>query len=183
MNEPRKPLFGFLWPKPDPNAPVDDAYRQVRKVRITPRGPIRIAALIVATAVMVSTTGSFMLAAVTAGLSPTTLIGAALTATILVAILRGWVVGTYVTDAGLSIDLTWRRIIVPWEEIAAIECHEQSAPFLGLPVRVAAMRSSAVLIDGRVLPTHVYATSPDVWLRPEAFDMARIRLERWQARD
>jgi hypothetical protein len=30
-----------------------------------------------------------------------------------------------------------------------------------------------------VLPTHVYGCSPDLWLRGEAFDMARLRLERW----
>jgi len=183
MNEPRKPLFGFLWPKPDPNAPLDDAFRQVRKVRITPRGPLRIAALVVATAGMVTTTGSFMLAAVTAGLSPTTLIGAALTATLLVAILRGWVVGTYVTDEGVSIDRTWVRHAIRWEDVAGVDCREQASPFLGLPLRTPSMRSSLLLVDGRVVPTHVYATSPDLWLRPEAFDMARIRLERWQARD
>jgi hypothetical protein len=34
--------------------------------------------------------------------------------------------------------------------------------------------------DGRDLPTHVYESSPDLWLRPEAFDMARIRLDQWR---
>lgn len=180
MNEPRKPLFGFLWPKPDPNAPVDGDYRQVRKVRITPRGPLRIAALAVASAVMVTTTASFVLSAVTAGLSPTTLIGAALAATMLVAILRGWVVGTYVTDEAIAIDRTWSRDVLPWSDVIDIECQEQSAPFLGLPLPVRALRSTVRAADGRRIPTHVYATSPDLWLRPEAFDMARIRLERWQ---
>ncbi len=180
MNEPRKPLFGFLWPKADPNAPVDDAYRQVRKVRITPRGPLRLAGLAIATTVMVTTTASFMMATVAAGLSATTLIGAALAATLLVAILRGWVVGTYVTDDGISIDRTWSRDVIPWADVAAIDCEEEPAPFLGMPVRVTTLRSSVRLASGRRIPTHVYATSPDLWLRPEAFDMARGRLERWQ---
>ncbi len=133
---------------------------------------------------MVTTTASFMLAAVTAGLSPTTLIGAAITATLLVAILRGWVVGTYVTDDGISIDRTWGRQVIPWGDVAAIECQEQAAPFLGLPLRTTTMRSSVQLVDGSrsCRPTST-PTSPDLWLRPEAFDMARIRLERWQARD
>jgi len=182
MNEPRKPIFGFLWPAPDPDAPLDADYRQVRKVRITPRGPLRIIGLVVATAVMVTTTASFMLAAVSAGLSPTTLIGAALTATLLVAILRGWVVGTYVTDAGISIDRTWSRDVVLWSEVAGIECSSGPTPFLGLPLRMTGMRSYVRLAGGSRIATHVYTASPDLWLRPEAFDMARIRLERWQQR-
>lgn len=182
MNEPRKPIFGFLWPKPDPDAPLDGDYRQVRKVRVTPRGPLRVAGLVIATAIMVTTTGSFMLAAVTAGLSPTTLIGAALTATLLVAILRGWVVGTYVTDDGISVDRTWSRDVILWGDVVGVECPSERVPLLGLPLRVPGQRSAIRLAGGRRIPTHVYTASPDLWLRPEAFDMARIRLERWQQR-
>jgi hypothetical protein len=36
-----------------------------------------------------------------------------------------------------------------------------------------------MLAGGRRLGTHVYTASPDLWLRPEAFDMASLRLERW----
>ena len=33
--------------------------------------------------------------------------------------------------------------------------------------------------DGTTVATHVYGCSPDLWLRPEALDMAGLRLERW----
>ena len=64
MNEPRKPIFGFLWPRPDPNAPVDGDYRQVRRVRVSPRGPIRLAGLVaLAVATVIGTAAAVMAAA------------------------------------------------------------------------------------------------------------------------
>ena len=179
MSEPRKPIFGFLWPSPDPDAPVDGAYRQVRRVRVTGRGPIRIAVLVAGTAVLVVTTGTLMLAAVTTSLTPVTVLGSAISASALVLILRGWVVGTFVNDDGISIDTTWRRTALPWTDVEGIETAPEPCPFLGLPLRVRAERSAVRTVDGRVLPTHVYATSPDLWLRPEALDIARLRLEHW----
>jgi hypothetical protein len=32
---------------------------------------------------------------------------------------------------------------------------------------------------GRVISTHVETASPDLWLRPQAFDAARDRLDTW----
>jgi len=46
-------------------------------------------------------------------------------------------------------------------------------------VRARGRRTTVILTDGRRQATHVYTTSPDLWLRPEAFDMASLRLERW----
>jgi hypothetical protein len=179
MNEPRKPIFGFLWPAPDPTAPVDVAYRQVRRVRITNRGPIRIAALVVGTLVLISATGSLLMAALTTSLSATVVVGAAISATLLVLILRGWVVGTFVNDDGLTIETAWRRIRVPWSQVAAVRTVEVPSPFLGLPIPLRCARSVVECSDGRVLATHAYESSPDLWLRSEAFDIARIRLEQW----
>jgi hypothetical protein len=179
MNEPRKPIFSFLWPAPDPKAPVDGAYRQVRRVRVTGRGPIRIAALVVGTLVLISTTGSLILAAVTTSWSPEIVLGSAVSATALAVILRGWVVGTYVNDEGISIETTLRRTGLPWSQVRGVSTTEQRSPFLGLPLRVRCARSVVETTEGQRLATHVYATSPDLWLRPEAFDMARIRLEQW----
>jgi hypothetical protein len=179
MTEPRKPIFGFLWPKPDPQAPVDDRYRQVRRVRVCGRGPIRIAALVVGTLVLISLTGSLIMTALAISVSLLTVAGAALSASALVLVLRGWVVGTYVNDEGLSIETTWRRVTVAWPDVAAIDCAPARAPFLGLPLRTTVLRSVVRTADGSTLPTHVYESSPDLWLRPEAFDMARIRIEQW----
>jgi hypothetical protein len=179
MSEPRKPIFGFLWPKPDPDAPVDDAYQQVRRVRVTGRGPIRIVALVLGTGLLVVTTGTLILTALATSFALPTVLGSALSASVLVLILRGWVVGTYVNDEGISIDTTWRRVVLPWGDVRGIETSVSRCPFVGIPLPVRAERAAVHTRDGRRLPTHVYATSPDLWLRPEAFDMARLRLEHW----
>lgn len=179
MTEPRKPIFGFLWPKPDPNAPVDDAYRQVRRVRITPRGPIRIAALVLGAILLTILTGTSIVASASAGLSPLTLLVSAVCASLLVLVLRGWVVGTYVTDAGISVETTWRNIVVPWSDVVSISTVTQRCPLLGLPLPIPAPRSIVATTDGRSIGTHVYATSPDLWLRPEAYDIAVDRLATW----
>ena len=179
MTEPRKPIFGFLWPRPDPHAPVDGAYRQVRLVRVAARGPIRLAVLILGAIMTTMTTGTVVMATLTTSFSVTTVLGAAICASAIFLLLRGWVVGTFVTDQGVTVDSTWRRETIPWSEIRSAALREQRSPFLGLPVRVPARRSVLVLADGRSVATHVYSTSPDLWLRPEALDMARLRLERW----
>lgn len=180
MTEPRKPIFGFLWPKPDPDAPVDGAYRQVRRVRITPRGPIRLALLLGGSTVVAMAGASLMMAALTTAVSATTVIGGALVATAIALILRGWVVGTYVNDEGVTVETTWRRTRVPWTAVRAVTIEPGTAPLLGLPLPFPSRRSVVTTTDGVVLPTHVYACSPDLWLRDEAFDMASLRLERWR---
>ena len=179
MNEPRKPIFAFLWPSPDPNAPLDGAYRQVRGVRISPRGPIRIAALVIATLASVAAMGSMLMSALTMAASPLTLIESAIVALVLVAALRGWVVGTYVNDEGVVVETVLRRTQVPWADVRGVVERTNRSPLLGSPVRVRARRLVIECVDERMIATHVYSTSPDLWLRPEAFDMARLRLERW----
>lgn len=184
MTPPRKPIFGFLWPRPDPDAPVDAAYRQVRKVRITPRGPVRLAVLIVGSVGLTLATTSAILSGVVTGFSFATVIGAAVSASALALVLRGWVVGTFVTDVAVTVETTWRQSVVPWTAVRSVATEPARMPVLGLPIRVPGRRTVIHLGDGRVLPTHVYTASPDLWLRPEAFDMASLRLERWgTARD
>jgi hypothetical protein len=178
---PRKPVFGFLWPAPDPNAPVDAAYRQVRGVRILPRGPVRIGALVLATALVVIALGSALMAAMTTAVGLVPLLTAAIMATALVAVLRGWVVGTYVNDDGVTIETVLRRTTVSWKDVRAVTVRPAPCPVLGVPVRVTSQRAFVDCADGRTLATHVYATSPDIWLRADAFDMAALRLERWAA--
>lgn len=179
MTEPRKPLFGFLWPKPDPQAPVDAQARQDRLVRITPRGPFRLALLIVGTALAAICAGSILMMALTTPLTPLTILGAAITGTALVLVLRGWVVGTFVNDDVVRVENTWRRLDCAWSSVASIDDVAGQWPLLGTPVHVPAHRVVITTQEGRTLPTHVCSTSPDLWLRAEAYDMARLRLERW----
>lgn len=179
MTEPRKPIFGFLWPARDPNAPVDAAYRQIRKVRITPRGPVRLLALVLGSVTLALTTASAILSGVIAGFSAATVVGAALSASGLVLVLRGWVVGTFVSDHAVTVETMWRQTVVPWTDVREVVTEDERVPLLGLPVRARGRRTTVILTDGRRQATHVYTTSPDLWLRPEAFDMASLRLERW----
>ena len=179
MNEPRRPIFWFLWPRPDPHAPVDDAYHQVRAVRISPRGPIRVALLAVGSVLEVIVMGSAVVAALGAGFSIYAVIGAAVAASGLFLLLRGWVVGTYVNDYTLTIETIFRKRSLPWSEVVDVSASMQRCPFLGLPVPGRAMRVVATLTSSEVIGTHVYATSPDYWLRSEAFDMGAQRIERW----
>ena len=179
MSEPRKPIFGFLWPKPDLDAPVDGAYRQLRMVRLTSRGPVRVLTLAVGSVLTVAILGTALMAGLAAGLSAATVVGAAIAATALVLLLRGWVVGTYVNDAALTVETLWRRRTLPWSDVAGIAIIAGPVPFLGLPVRIAGSRCVVQLRDGSTVATHLYTASPDLWLRPEAFDMAATRLQNW----
>lgn len=179
MNEPRRPIFGFLWPRPDPRAPVDDAYRQVRAVRISPRGPIRVALLAASSALEVIIMGIAVAGALGSGISVYAVLGAAIAASGLFLLLRGWVVGTYVNDYLLTVETTFRRRSLPWSDVATVQATNQRCPFLGLPVRTQAARVMVTDTSGQLVGTHVYSTSPDYWLRSEAFDIAVQRIERW----
>ena len=183
MSEPRKPIFGFLWPRPDSHAPVDAGARQTRPVRICPRGPVRILTLVACTVLVTMGMATAVMAAAGSGLSASTVVGGAIAASGLFVLLRGWVVGTYVTDDAVIIETTFRRRSVQWAEVSAVEVVKQRCPLLGTPLRVRSARVVVVDMTGHGFGTHVYASSPDSWLRPEAFDIAVLRIERWsQAR-
>jgi hypothetical protein len=175
----RKPIFGFLWPKPDPHAPVDGAYRQVRPVRVSRRGPLRVAALLLLTLGVAAATGTVLGAALDAGFSWLVVVGAALVASGFALMLRAWVVGTAVTDEALVVETLWRRRVVPWEDVSALDLVAGSCPLLGTPLPVRGTRVVARTVDGDV-PTHLYTTSPDYLGRAEAWDMAVLRLQRWR---
>jgi hypothetical protein len=180
VNEPRKPIFGFLWPKPNPDAPVDGDYVQERLVRITRRGPIRLGAVIGGGIVLVGLLGTALLAGVQAGLSAPVFVVAAVCATALALVLRGSVVGTFVNDHQVTIETVLRRTEIPWSEVGMVTTDEVGTPFLGLPIPVPGSWTTLHLKDGTSVRTHVYSTSPDLWLRAEAFDIARLRLEHWR---
>lgn len=180
MDEPRRPIFGFLWPRPDPNSPVDAAYRQTRAVRITPRGPIRLAVLVLGSLAVTMGIATVLVASLTTPPTWLTVVAAALCATALFLVLRGWIVGTYVSDERVRIDRLWRRTALPWGQVREVRTEAGRQPWLGLPIPVRAQRVVLVDTSGAGHGTHVYTTSLDLWLRPEAFDIAALRLERWR---
>jgi len=181
MRRPQRPIFGFLWPAPDPHAPVDDDYRQTRLVRVTPRGPIRLLVLALATVVTVFLLTAALLTAIAAPLSAATFVSAGIAATCVVLVLRGWVVGTYVNDDGVVVDTVIRRRSVPWSAVARVACLDGRARLLGTPLQVPGRRVVLLTTSGQTVETHVQSTSPDLLWRPEAFDVARDRMENWSS--
>ena len=160
----RRPIFGFLWPQPDPNAPVDDAYEQVRLVRVPGRGPLRIAILVAGTVGLTLLTGTALTAAI--GTSwPLLIPVAALIATFLVLLLRSWSIGTYVNDAGIAVQRLLRTDSARWSDVS--EVMDES----GLVI--------VTLRSGRRFSTHISRRSIDLLGRSEAYDMAKLSLQRW----
>ncbi len=179
MTRQQRPIFGFLWPRPDPRAPVDDAYVQRRLVRVAPRGPVRLTVLVVMTLLSVFLTTSAVLTALSAPLSGAAVVSSTIAATALFLSLRGWVVGTFVNDHGVVIDTVLRRVRIPWSEVSGLSCVDERVPLVGTPLRCPGRRMVVLTVRGMRDPTHVYTASPDLLGRPESFDMARDRLENW----
>lgn len=159
-----RPIFGFLWPQPDPNAPVDDAYEQVRLVRVPGRGPLRIAMLVAATVGLTLLTGTALTAAIGTAW-PLLIPVAALIATFLVLLLRSWSLGTYVNDAGIAVQRLLRTDSARWTDVS--EVMDES----GLVI--------VTLRSGRWFSTHISRRSLDLIGRAEAYDMAKLALQRW----
>lgn len=182
MNPPQRPLLGFLWPRPDPLAPVDEAAVQARLVRVMTRGPLRLLTLTAATLLCVLLASTAVLTAASAPLSAAALVGAALAATMICITLRGWVLGTYVNDHGIVVDTMVRRVRIPWAEVSRLICADEGVPLLGTPLRVPGRRMIVHTAHGARIGTHVYTHSPDVVGRSDAFAVAGERLENWRRR-
>ena len=163
-NDRHRPIFGFLWPQPDPNAPVDDKYEQVRLVRLPSRGPLRLALLVVGTIGLTVLTGTALTAAI--GTSwPLLFPVSALIATFLVMLLRCWSIGTYVNDAGIAVQRLLRTDSARWTEVRDVV--DES----GLVI--------VTLRNGRRFSTHIGRRSLDLIGRAEAYDIAKLALQRW----
>jgi hypothetical protein len=135
--------------------------------------------LVVMTLITTAAAGAAIMAAIVSRELVPTIITAGVAATAIFLILRGWVVGTFVSDDAVRIESTWRRREMPWSDIQASATPHERCPLLGIPLRVAGERVVLMTVSGDRVPTHIYTTSPDLWLRPEAFDIARLRLDRW----
>lgn len=162
MNETRRPIFGFLWPTPDPR--VDENAVQERLIRIPTRGMARVALLTLATLAVVMVSAGAVVAAVGTHvlvLIPT----AALLATFWVLVMRAWSVGTFVNDRGIVIVALLRTRSARWIDVAA--------------VRDTAGRVRLVLRDGRVMDTHISRWGLDLLGNTEGYDIARLALQRW----
>lgn len=174
--EPAKPIFGFLWPH-RPAGPLDADARQSRWERVTPRGPWRLALLIGLSLGLMSLAAPAMVALVAApsAYALALVILVLVPATALIA--RGWVAGCFVSDAGVKIATVLRTTYAPWEAVAEVIVADGSR-WLGTPLRVRGQRIALRLVHGTA-ETGLGTTSPDLWLRPQAWAAAHDRLRQW----
>lgn len=177
---------------PEPG-PLDGEAVQVRWARVCGRGPWRWGFLVALT-VAVVTVVSAAVAATLAQPSWVTVTLSIVVAVPLVALLaRAWVAGTYVSDRGIKVSRTLTTELVPWSGIADITT-TRGSHWLGLPLRAGGERVVVTLADAgdaagaadagtdsapASIGTHVETASPDLWLRPQAFDAAADRLRTW----
>lgn len=151
---------------------------QSQWARITPRGPWRLAFLIVASLALLSLVAP-SLASVIAQPSVYLLAALVVVGVPLIALMsRAWVAGTFVSDTGVKVSAIVSTQYARWDEIDAVRVEVGRTRWLGTPLRIP---GSEIVIDlqGERLRTHVGTASPDLWLRPQAWDSARDRLRQW----
>lgn len=178
---PQRPLLGFLF-APRPPEPGGAQRPQVRWIRIPPRGPWRLAFLILATLALVTIIAPILLGLAGAAGPGALLAGLGLLVLLAPAIallVRGWIAGTYVNDAGLKVTGILRTAYVPWSAVAEIHIVDARVPLLGLPVPVRARRLEARTAVGERIPTLITSVSPDLAGRPQAWDASVDRLRVW----
>jgi len=162
----RRPIFGFVRTG-RPAGPLDGAAEQIRMVRIPGRGPVHLLALLVASALLVSLAASAVLAAVATNWLLVIPV-AVLIATFTVLMLRAWTVGTYVNDAGLAVQRLLRTVSARWRDVEAVVDSDG--------------RVQVRTRGGRVFETTIARRSLDILGRDEAYDMAKLQLQRWGER-
>lgn len=161
-----RPILGFLWPDRGPAA-VDGDYVQERMIRVPARGAATFTVLALASLLLVSVAASAIIAAASTSwllVIPVSVILATLT----VLMLRAWTVGTYVNDAGIAVQRLLRTVSARWDDVAAV--YEEDARVI--------VRTRA----GRAFETTIAKRSLDILGRNEAYDIARLQLQRWGER-
>lgn len=156
-------IFAFLWPDP-PTGPLDGNARQVRLVRASPRGPLRVVLLGILTlaAFTVALVGALLIVSspsVTGGL-----ILLCVLAPLLALTARAWQLGTYVNDEGVRVIRLFSTVGLLWSDVEAVVDTAGCVSLVG---------------DGRTVPTHVRRMGLDHLGSPQSYDIARDRIANW----
>jgi hypothetical protein len=159
----QKRIFGFLWPDPAP-VPVDELAHQSRYLRITGRGPLRVALLLVLTTATFGVGLMGTLVVATSPSVPALILLIAVLVTLLLVTARGWQVGTYVSDLGVRVIRMTRTLHIPWPDVIAIDTGTTAV----------VLRTA----EGEIR-THVAHRGLDYLGRRESWDIARDRITNW----
>ena len=177
----RRPVFWFLWPAPEPG-PLDDEAAQVRWARVCGRGPWRWAVLIAFTALVVTVVSAAVATTLDQPSWATVALSIVLAVPLIALLARAWVAGTYVSDRGIKVSRILTTDSVPWPAVRDVDT-VAGTRWLGLPAKAPGRRAVVVYDDSEgsrsVIGTHVESASPDLWLRPQAFEASRDRLGTW----
>lgn len=175
--QPQRPIFWFLWPSP-PALPLDADAVQTRWLRVTGRGPWRLAFLLLLSGIVLGLAVSAVLALLTAPTWSSALITLVVGVPIVALTARAWVMGTSVCDRGIKVATTLHTAYLPWSAVDAIEVAPARVRLLGTPLRISGHAARALgTTDVLVLLT---SGSADLWCRPEAWDIAVQRLHTWR---
>jgi hypothetical protein len=175
----RRPVFWFLWPATEPG-PLDGDAVQARWTRVCGRGPWRWGFLIALTAAVVTICSAAVATLLTQPGWLSLLLCFLVVIPLIALLARAWVVGTYVNDRGIKVSSLFTTEVLPWPAVQAITT-EEGTRWLGTPLRARGQRVVLRPIDGSTagIRTHIETASPDLWLRPQAWEAARDRLSTW----
>jgi len=149
------------WPRPE-TASLS-GLGQTRLERIPTRGLASTGALALATLAWITLAGSMVMAALGTYVVVAAIAGAIL-ATITIMLLRAWITGTFVNDAGFLVRRTWSTKTGLWSEVTAIDIGKSRVSITCSHVRIG---------------THVRRWSLDLLGSEEAYEAAADRLMRW----
>ena len=172
-----KPIFGFLWNRAS-SEPLDADARQAKWLRITPRGPWRLALLIGASLTLLSLVPPALVALVAAPSAYALAVIAVIAVPAIALLARGWVAGCYANDTGIKVATVLRTTYAPWSSVSDVRTIEGRCRWLGTPIPIRGARV-VIVTDAGQLESGVCTASPDAWLRPEAWAIARDRLDTW----
>ena len=175
MPEPEfsKPIFRHVWPTHHEEPSLD----QVRFMRVTRRGVIRLGILVVLTLNLVAVSAiSIVYLTSTRDVSTSVILGIAI-ATYAVLVFRGWMLGTYVNDKGCKVVRMMSTRVFTWANVIALKDRKR-APYK-LPIGISTQHLQLVTTDSQLISTHIFQGSIDGIFSTENYEINRSLMQRW----